>query len=108
MEAYADLHEDSVPTCDSYDEYSQQHWQDRTAAVTDEFIRLKYQLETLQREKERDASMIASLKHVRYQNTLPYLSFVDHFHFISRLNVSISYQSSHSMMKLTLMHKLRS
>ena len=57
--------EDSVPTTDSYDEFSQQHWQNKTAAVTEEFIRLKFQLETFQRDKERDASVIESLKHVR-------------------------------------------
>ena len=69
MNAIADdsePHEDSVPTTDSYDEFSLQHWQNKTAAVTDEFIRLKFQLETFQRDKERDASVIESLKHVRH------------------------------------------
>lgn len=45
-------------------EYSNNHWQNRTAAVTDEFLKLKFQMETAQRDKERDLMLILSLKHV--------------------------------------------
>ena len=56
---------DSVPDSnDCFDEFSHHHWQNKTAAVTDEFIKLKFHLETLQRDKERDAVLISSLKHV--------------------------------------------
>ena len=48
------------------DEFSNQHWQSKTAAVTDEFMKLKFQLETAQRDKERDAVIISSLKHVGF------------------------------------------
>ena len=46
-------------------EFSNNHWQNRTAAVTDEFLKLKFQMETAQRDKERDSMLILSLKHVR-------------------------------------------
>lgn len=53
---------------DGSDDFSQQHWQDKTAAVADDYIKLKYQLETAMRDKERDANTISSLKHVRGNN----------------------------------------
>lgn len=50
-------------------DFSNNHWQNRTAAVTDEFLKLKFQLETAQRDKERDSMLILSLKHVRIQTS---------------------------------------
>jgi hypothetical protein len=52
----------------SSDEFSQQRWQDKTAAVADDYFKLKFQLETAMRDKERDANTISSLKHVRKNN----------------------------------------
>ena len=46
------------------DEFSNQHWQSKTAAVADDYMKLKFQLETAQRDKDRDAVIILSLKHV--------------------------------------------
>jgi hypothetical protein len=54
----------------SSDEFSHQRWQDKTAAVADDYFKLKYQLETAMRDKERDANTISSLKHVRENNFL--------------------------------------
>lgn len=56
-------------------EYSNNHWQNRTAAVTDEFLKLKFQMETAQRDKERDLMLILSLKHVRFQTSLQMHTF---------------------------------
>ena len=56
---------DFVQTEGSFDEYSNQHWQNKTASLTDEFIKLKFQLETSHRDRDRDAATISSLKHVR-------------------------------------------
>ena len=46
------------------DEFSNQHWQNATAAVADDYMKLKFQLETAQRDKDRDAVIISSLKQV--------------------------------------------
>lgn len=60
----SEMYGDSIPTDGALDEFSHQHWQNKTASLSDEFIKLKFQLETAHRDKERDAAMIASLKHV--------------------------------------------
>lgn len=73
----------------SSDQFSQQRWQDKTAAVADDYIKLKYQLETAMRDKERDANTISSLKHVR-ENNFHRITFVVQDNFPILITESLS------------------
>ena len=45
-----------------HDDDQQEHWQNTTAAITDDCAKLRLQIDLLQRDKERDSDLIASLR----------------------------------------------